>query len=270
VTEGRYGGLWKRETIQIEAGEPRETAVVLWLQVGIHFADLRIPFERAFLPAGQSLANLPLQRLREFAGFSAFVGFIDATADWIRWNRTIDFCPRPGQVDQGRVHWEAGNLIEIGEFARPDSSTGTYKEIWVPQLCTNQDALVLELSEQVDFASRAIRPAKGMLVRLAQHFIHIYDPRGYPPDFEAPDPEDLSEPELRRLLDFQADYGRYEPESDRWQILLSSDPGRVGEWLPTPIRQANQTWLQTLTGPAGFIGERRWLQLEPAVESAES
>ncbi|BAC92286.1 hypothetical protein [Gloeobacter violaceus] len=269
MTKGRYTGLWRRETIQIEGGEPHETAVVLWLQVDAYFADLRIPFERAFLPAGQSLADLPIRRLRDFAGFSAFAGSIEATADWIRWNRTIDFRPRPGQLDQGRVHREDSHLIEIGEFARPDGSTGMYKEIWVPQPCASPDVLVLELSEPVDSASRAIRPAKGMLVRLAQHFTHIYDPRGYPPDFEAPDPQDLSEPELRRLLDFQADYGCYEAGSERWQILLSSDPGRVGEWLPAPIRQANQTWLQTLTGPEGFIGERRWLQLEPAVERAE-
>jgi hypothetical protein len=58
LEEPMYTGLWKRESIAFDDGEPQETATVFWLQGEKYFADLRIPLDQPEIPAGQSFEDL--------------------------------------------------------------------------------------------------------------------------------------------------------------------------------------------------------------------
>ncbi|NJR57180.1 MAG: hypothetical protein HC768_23250 [Acaryochloris sp. CRU_2_0] len=69
---------------------------------------------------------------------------------------------------------------------------------------------------------------KALLVNVGEHFIRIYDDRFYPSDFVTP--TEFSDSELRRLMQFQVDYGRRQGELP-WQITLSNDPNRIGTTL---------------------------------------
>ncbi|NJR57179.1 MAG: hypothetical protein HC768_23245 [Acaryochloris sp. CRU_2_0] len=133
-----YIGLWKRASIQLGDTDPYEDAIVFWLQAETYFADIRIPLSQPALAHQQSLLSLDTPELLKFAEFQAFAGTIDATKSWIRWNRSIDFRPDPSRVDQGSVHFEGNNLIEMGEFEFEDEIQ-QYLEVWVPQSNDNSD-----------------------------------------------------------------------------------------------------------------------------------
>jgi hypothetical protein len=215
-----YTGLWKRESIAFDDGEPQETATVFWLQGEKYFADLRIPLDQPEIPAGQSFEDLAMKNLLVHANFSSFGGNIDSTENWIRWNHWINFLPRPGQVDQGNVFWQDGNLIEDGQF---EGSQGVvrYREVWVPQALGETELPNIEI----------FQPGQRLLVVLGEHFIHLQDGRGYAPEFSVPEVETLNETQLRHLLRFRADYGHRDPQTGAMAIRLSSDPTQVGQIL---------------------------------------
>jgi Protein HRI1 len=182
----RYLGLWKRESIQIGNSAPYEDATVLWLQAKTYFADIRIPLNQTSLLPGQTLQSLRASELLQFAQFKAFAGTIASTDTWIRWNRAIDFTPNPDRVDQGNVHFEGKNLIEIGEFSTGDplnDQSQQYLEVWTPQPLSNQDYCVLELTQVVNLSTQAITSPKALLIRVGEHFIRIYDDRSYSANF---------------------------------------------------------------------------------------
>jgi hypothetical protein len=215
-----YTGLWKRESIAFDDGEPQETATVFWLQGEKYFADLRIPLDQPQIPTGQSLENLKMKELLMHANFSSFGGNIDATESWIRWNHWMNFLPRPGQVDQGDVFWRDGKLIEDGQFESFQDLV-RYREVWVPQALGDTNLPNIEIFD----------PGQRLLVVLGEHFIHLQDGRGYAPEFSVPEVETLNEMQLRQLLRFRADYGHRDPKTGAMEIRLSSDPTRVGQIL---------------------------------------
>jgi Protein HRI1 len=215
-----YTGLWKRESIAFDDSEPQETATVFWLQGEKYFADLRIPLDQPQIPARQSLEDLEMKDLLMYANFSSFGGNIDATENWIRWNHGMNFLPRPGQVDQGNVFWQDGNLIEDGQFESFQDLV-RYREVWVPQALGDTNLPNIEIFE----------PGQHLLVVLGEHFIHLQDGRSYAPEFSVPEVETLSEAQLRHLLRFRADYGHRDPKIGTLAIRLSSDPTRVGQVL---------------------------------------
>jgi len=271
-----FTGLWKRQSIQIGDSEPYEDATVLWLQAQTYFADIRIPLNQPSLPSGQSLLNLTLPQLLEFAKFKAFAGTIDATESWIRWNRKIDFKPDPSRVDQGKVHFEGQNLIEVGEFF-VNGDAQSYLEVWVPQIAGPTDCLVLELAQEVNQATQGFAGGSSgdfleqaqtvthpcaLLVAVGEHFIRVYDDRNYPPEFAAPDPVQLSATELKRLMQFQVDYGKRTGEAAPWQILLSNDPSRVGTALQArtgyQARWQDEVLIETWKTAKGENLEHHW------------
>jgi hypothetical protein len=247
-----YIGLWKRETIQIGDAAPYEDATVYWLQSETYFADIRIPLTQ---PPPQDLLELEPSELLKYAQITSFAGTIEATDTWIRWHRTIDFRPDPGSVDQGEVYYQGNNLIEIGEFT-VDGITKSYLEVWVPQPTDRENYLVLELVQEVNTATQTISHPKALWVTVGEHFIRIYDNRFYPPGFVAPEPEELTLSELKRLIQFQTDYGRSDGETP-WQILLSNHPNRVGTSLQSKpnyrIQLEAEQLIETWETPGGEI-----------------
>ena len=256
-----FTGLWKRKSIRIGDFEPYEDATVLWLQAKTYFADIRVPFNQPSLPPGQSLPSLNRTELLKFSQFKAFAGTIDATESWIRWNRQIDFKPNPKCIDQGRVYFEDGNLIEVGEFLL-NGSIQPYLEVWVPQSVDTSDCLVLELTQEVNHVTQVVTQPRALAVAVGEHFIRVYDDRGYPAEFEAPDPEQLSSTDLRQLMQFQVDYGKRAGGVNSWQILLSNDPSRVGMSLQAGMsyqsRWQDKMFIETWRTAIGENLERHW------------
>jgi hypothetical protein len=258
-----YIGLWKRQSIQLGDADPYEDAIVFWLQAEKYFADIRIPLNQPILPLQRALLDLDKPELLKFTEFKAFAGTIDATESWIRWNRSLDFKPDPNRVDQGSVHFEAGNLIEIGEFEFEDEIQ-QYLEVWVPQSGDISSRLVLELAQELNATTQTVTYPRALLVAVGNHFIRIYDDRFYPPDFVAPNELEnpsFTEADLRRLMQFQADYGIFDGENSG-QILLSNDPSRVGTALQSRANYQTQ-WLDDIlieswTTQTGETLEHHW------------
>jgi hypothetical protein len=274
----RYLGLWKRESIQIGDADPREDAMVFWLQAKTYFADIRIPLNQASLPPGQTLQSLSSSELLQFAQFTAFAGTIASTDSWIRWNRAIDFTPNPDQVDQGSVQFEGKNLIEIGECSPGDplkdqlnAQPQQYREVWTPQPLSSQDYCVLELTQVVNLSTQAIASPKALLIRVGEHFIRIYDDRAYSPDFAAPDPALLSAEDLHHLMQFQVDYGQHTAVATPWEILLSNDPSRVGTSLHAKADYQsswqNQSLIESWSTEQGEQLEYHWQIRESTIQA---
>lgn len=256
-----YVGLWRRESIQLGDADPFEDSTVLWIQAQHYFADIRIPLNQPSLPSGQSLQDLSAPDLLKFATIKGFAGKIDFTDSWIRWNRLIDFRPDPGRIDQGQVHYEGKNLIEIGEFLFEKQSK--YLEVWVPQISDPTSVLALELVREVNHTTGVITHPKALLVAVNEHFIRIVDNRDYPPDYSAPDPATLSDAELKRLMQFEIDYGHKHGALDPGKILFSSDPNRVG--LTMKAKPDHEThwqqetlWIETWKTSQGEHLEHQW------------
>ncbi|MBC8123773.1 MAG: hypothetical protein H7Y22_18285 [Gemmatimonadaceae bacterium] len=256
----RYTGLWKRQSIQLGDCDPVETATVFWLQAGSYFADLRIPHDWPSLGEGH-LQPQPVDALLPFTRLMAFGGTTETTESRLLWTHQIDFQPRPGSVDEGSVFWEAGNLIEDGQCETPDGLQ-TYREVWVPEPLGSGNLLVLQL-DSPDIEGGITSHPRGLLVMVGEHFIHLYDDRGYPPKYATPDPTMLSGPELRRLLQFQADYGNRDSDN-RLEIRLSSDSSRVGQRLDVAAEWQGECWLNRRPDRSGKPGEQRWRVLETA------
>ena len=254
----RYLGLWKRESIQIGSSAPYEDATVLWLQAKTYFIDIRIPLNQASLPPDQTSQNLSPSELFQFAQFKAFAGTIDSTENWIRWNRSIDFTPNPDRVDQGDIHFEGKNLIEVGEFSTDEQ----YREIWVPQPLNRSDYCVLELTQVVNRSTQAIAAPRALLIRVGEHVMRIYDDRFYPPDFAVPDLTLLAAEDLQRLMQFQVDYGQCTSAEDSWKILLSNDPSRINTSIQDQTdyqsQWQNQSFIESWSTDAGEQLEYRW------------
>jgi hypothetical protein len=237
----KYIGLWKRESIQVADAAPYEDSIVFWLQAEKYFADIRIPLTQPALPLHKTLSDLEPTELSKFSQFNAFAGTIDATEHWIRWNRAIDFKPDPSRVDQGSIHFEGDNLIEIGEFDLEDEIQ-QYLEVWVPQSRSIGDRLVLELAQELNATTQTVTHPKALWVTVGEDFIRVYDDRFYPTDFVTP--SELSDVALQQLMQFQVDYGKRQGEAP-WQIALSNDPSRVGTTLQSKANYQAQ-WLDDL------------------------
>jgi hypothetical protein len=65
-------GVWTRQSVSLDGGEPFETQHVYWLQAGDCYADVRVPFH----PAG---------------GTSCFAGRSGWDGDRFRWTHRLDF-----------------------------------------------------------------------------------------------------------------------------------------------------------------------------------
>jgi Protein HRI1 len=254
----QYIGLWKRASIQVGEGAPFENATVYWLQAETYFADIRIPFNQPLL--SQPLLSLDRDSLLHFAQINAFAGAIACTETWVRWNRMVDFKPS-SDIDQGKVHFAGTDLIEQGE-STVDGKIEAYTEIWQPQPTEQGDRLVLELVRAISLTTQIVTYPKGLWVTVGSHAIRICDNRGYANNFIAPEPSELSEAELKHLMQFQADYSQYKREKGSsegsWETMLSSDPSRMGRQLAPPTQARDGVLVETQKQDSGETVEYYW------------
>jgi hypothetical protein len=105
-------GAWMRRSVIIDGGPSFETQLVVWLQAGTCYADVRVPLH-------------PDADERCFAGRSGWDG------EGYRWTHHFDLEPgSPAADDLGLLVWEDDTLIERGLFPTLDGSV-RYEETWV-------------------------------------------------------------------------------------------------------------------------------------------
>jgi hypothetical protein len=138
-------GAWMRRSVVIDDGPAFETQLVVWLQAGTCYADVRVPWH-------------PDADERCFAGRSGWDG------EGYRWTHHLDLEPgSPAADDLGLLVWEHDALIERGWFPTPDGSV-RYEEEWVRLEGSAGPYLALE-------------SANEMFVRVGAHAIGIADRR---------------------------------------------------------------------------------------------
>jgi hypothetical protein len=138
-------GAWMRTSVIIDDGPAFETQLVVWLQAGTCYADVRVPLH-------------PDADERCFAGRSGWDG------EGYRWTHHLDFEPgSPAADDLGLLVWEGDALIERGLFPTLDGSV-RYEETWVRM-------------DGSDGPYLAVESDGGMLVRVGAHAIGISDLR---------------------------------------------------------------------------------------------
>ena len=105
-------GAWTRQSVAIDGGEPFETQRVVWIQAGVCYADVRVPFH-------------PAATERCFTGRSGW------DIDGYRWTHRVDLeVLSPAGDDLGDLSWEDDTLIERGQFPT-ETGVVSYEERWV-------------------------------------------------------------------------------------------------------------------------------------------
>lgn len=109
-------GIWRRESLTIEQGQPFEDSEVYWLQVDDYFADMRWP--RQPLAATSSLQSAYAGRTQWSPPTMTFTHHIDLTQE--------------NPEDAGNLMMVNGQLWEQGQVTI-DGKIIRYKEVWSPQ-----------------------------------------------------------------------------------------------------------------------------------------
>lgn len=135
-----FVGAWRRASIAIGDGPPREPSDVVWLQARSGFADLRLPRGRGSEPL-------------------AFAGRTTWDAPALTWHHQVSL--DPPRNDVGAVEWSGDRLVERGAIV-VDGDLTTYEEVWI-RLSTARRPLVVATHD--DDAGRR----DAMLVRVGDH-----------------------------------------------------------------------------------------------------
>ena len=138
-------GAWTRQSASIDDGPHFETQMVIWLQAGTCYADLRLPLH-------------PAADTRCFTGRSGWEG------ERYRWTHHLDLeSAYPAAEDVGDLTWEDGALVERGLWPTGDGAV-RYEERWIPLPGPRLPYLALE--------------APGCcLVRVGSHALTVTDRR---------------------------------------------------------------------------------------------
>ncbi|GAC1541637.1 MAG: hypothetical protein NVS3B12_29300 [Acidimicrobiales bacterium] len=145
----RVQGAWTRRAVSVGDGPHFETQLVVWLQAGDRYADVRVPLH----PAADE---------RCFTGRSFWEG------DRYRWTHVLDIETVAGVVspaadDVGAFVWDGPSLIERGMFPTVGGPL-RYEEIW-------------ERLPAGDGPSSAFEAPGACLVRVGDHAITVVDDR---------------------------------------------------------------------------------------------
>jgi hypothetical protein len=107
-------GMWRRALIIHADGTRDSTTQVRWLQAQSLFVDLR---QSAALPDFlqlRCLNDLTPEDCAQLALQEGFAGRFGSDGDCFEWLRLIDFQPRGGLADAGRLWWDEEILMEAG------------------------------------------------------------------------------------------------------------------------------------------------------------
>jgi hypothetical protein len=150
-------GAWTRRSASIDGGPHFETQLVVWLQVGTCYADLRVPLH-------------PKADERCFTGRSFWEG------DLYRWTHDLDLeaingVSPPAADDVGELKWRTDALVETGAFPTASGSV-PYEEVWVRLPGGENPWLAMEADG-------------ACLIRVGDHAITVVDHRHAGGEFAA-------------------------------------------------------------------------------------
>lgn len=148
----RFRGVWQRVSLSVDGGPWCEPAQVIWVQTGMIFGDIRLPF------AG---------RADEHPAMS-FAGTLRWDDPHLSWNHKLDLYGDPDSDDGGdtaEVSWHGGEMVCTGHFPR-ESSTVPYTEVWRRLSGSSGTSLSLVRAD-----------GHGVLAQVGDHAVTIVDDR---------------------------------------------------------------------------------------------
>lgn len=156
----RFRGAWQRVSIASDGGLPYEPAMVVWVQAGAAFADLRVP--RPTEHDADTAEMVPM----------SFAGVTRWEDPCLRWEHHLDLAVASASADDagdaadvGEVSWDGGDLVESGSSVR-DGRLVRYVEVWRRLAGSDGRTLALELLDGL-----------GCLVQTGDHAVTVVDDR---------------------------------------------------------------------------------------------
>jgi hypothetical protein len=208
-------GLWKRTLLAYPDGSDDTTTAVHWLQGPAYYADLRQPAGRPDFSAVSCLRDLARPQVDWLAQQACFAGRLEPKGAFFEWRRDMDFQPRTGAADAGRLRFEGDLLIEEGRDVE-------YVEHWRRAGEANGPCIGARLGE-------AGGERLGFIIRVDEVFMVA---RGRPTEIAGQDPlPDLvasagSLTEAQDLVDMEVSIGSVSAQG--WLIERSSLPFKEG------------------------------------------
>lgn len=212
-----WQGLWRRLALERPDGSGDTASLVLWLQTGTLYADIRLPPHRPDFTGVGGFADLTFAQTTYLAAQEGFAGALHARGRRAHWRRRIDFAPLAGPPDEGRLVRSRRMLVETGVHA-------DYVEHWWQEDPAGAaDTGVLHDT------------ARCIAVRSGRHLLIAVDRRPAPPrPGGLADAVAAASPGgLAALLDCEVSLAAREP--DGWRITHSTLPWREGR-LVDPAR----------------------------------
>ncbi|MEY9967854.1 hypothetical protein ABIA33_005934 [Streptacidiphilus sp. MAP12-16] len=239
-------GVWRRTLAREADGSTDRVTTATWVQGPSLFADLRQPAGIDDLVRGVCLQDLDRPQLLALCAQKAFAGTLEAGADAFSWVRRIDLHPSAPLPDVGTLHWEGGVLVEEGVHE-------AYLEHWerVERSPGGPAGALLEDRQE---------GCAGVLVRAGSWFGYARD-RSVPlPTLLVPLIEQVRgcgrRAEAAALLDCEVSIGRV--SADRWEIVRSTLPHRVGARLQPELSPAGDGLRIRDADPQGRARPRDW------------
>ena len=161
-TPSSFFGAWRRRSLRVDDGPPTEPGVVVWVQAGDHFVDVR-----------SSEPAAPLSGPGAFAGTTTHAGHT------LTWHHTIDFPAHESDIeidDVGLIEWaDDGSITETGSFPDGDR-TVHYTEHWI-SLTRSEDGGA-EYGGTEPAPMQVLRPHRGigLAVRHGDHLAALHRP----------------------------------------------------------------------------------------------
>lgn len=149
-------GVWRRESIAINGGEPFEDSVAYWLHAGDFYADMRWPINS-----------------KSDSEKSAFAGAATWSVPYMRFSHEIDYTDDFPE-DVGHLSVFRGKLLERGEVQISDQ-TIKFEETWCP-LRQNTEVYSVEVASFN--GDKVNEPGRGYIVRVEDFVIAMFDQRG--------------------------------------------------------------------------------------------
>ncbi|MEO1733961.1 MAG: hypothetical protein AAFR45_10095 [Pseudomonadota bacterium] len=136
ITLDDLQGHWVRDWIKAPGFEDHSTRVH-WMQVGHHYADVRVPADRPDISEARALCELAATDLHSLAEAEGFAGHVTLKDRTCTWHREINWHGTPQSQDVGTISFDQqGRMIEEGVHA-------DYTERWDQHAGDGAEALKL-------------------------------------------------------------------------------------------------------------------------------
>jgi hypothetical protein len=229
-------GVWARRFIRWPDGRDDAATRVWWVQGKPHFADLRIPADRPTLQGVCSLQKCDDVQRAWMSRQQGFAGILASTEENWLWTHEIDYRPRIGKRDIGRLAFNDLNAT----FLTEEGIDEPYIELWEridDAASTDGQALVLKLTSAGE---------QGILIAIGSHFIMALDRR-----------RATNQSARVEELDVEISHGLRNGPISQWTISESTFPWREGTVLFGESKVAVD-WHRRI-----LIESREWKIVEP-------